>query len=208
MIKSRKQMNQLKALSVIHSYATLKNSPSIIFNSNFFEKCKNKGTFNFIVSYFLQSILPNSGVTDGYHLLRLFLGLSHSLNWILADCESFTEALNDLSEDIRKIVLLQIKIEVEEYYSNNYLTEEWRYSKMLASIHKDNKVIARDINYQGFLNIVGVPGKKWQLMRFNNISNYSSVVVPGFCSGCNKEQPFLVNVYEYFNRIIGAHRSR
>jgi hypothetical protein len=195
-----------KALSVIRSYASLKDSASITFISNFFDKCMNKGTFDFVVSYFLQSIMPNSRITDGYHLLRLFFGQSHSLNWILADCESFIETLTNLDENIRKIVLLEIKMEVEEYYNNNYLTEEWQYSKMIDDIHKNNKVIARDIHYRGFLNIVGIPGKKWQSMKFNNISNYSNVVVPGFCSGCNKEQPFLVNVYEYFNRIVAAHK--
>ena len=96
-------------------------------------------------------------------------------------------------------------MEVEEYYKNNYLTKDWQYSKMIDDIYKNSKVIDRDIHHQGFLNIVGIPGEKWQLMRFNNISNYSNVVVPGFCSGCNKEQPFLVNVYEYFKRIVAAH---
>jgi hypothetical protein len=42
-------------------------------------------------------------------------------------------------------------------------------------------------------------------MRFNNISNYSIVVVPGFCTGCGTEQPFMVDIYEYLNRIISAH---
>ena len=195
-----------KILNVIHSYATLKDSASITFISNFFDRCKKRGTFNSIVSYFLESIMTNSTITDGYHLLRLFLGQSHSLNWILADCESFIEALNSLDENIRKIVLFEIKMEVEEYYNNNYLTEDWQYSKMIDDIYKNSRVIAQDIHYQGLLNIVGIPGKKWQLMRFNNISNHSNVVVPGFCSGCNKEQPFLVHVYKYFNRIIAAHR--
>jgi hypothetical protein len=195
-----------KILNVIHSYATLKDSASITFISNFFDRCKKRGTFNSVVSYFLESIMTNSTITDGYHLLRLFLGQSHSLNWILADCESFIEALNSLDENIRKIVLFEIKMEVED----------WQYSKMIDDIYKNSRVIAQDIHYQGLLNIVGhyqgllnivgIPGKKWQLMRFNNISNHSNVVVPGFCSGCNKEQPFLVHVYKYFNRIIAAHR--
>lgn len=194
-----------KVLNVIHYFVIVKDSASVIFISNFFDICKNKGTFDSVISYFLGLILPKSRITDGYHLLRLFLGLSHSLNWILADREAFFEALDDLDEGFRKIVLFQIKMEIEEYYNSNYLTEEWKHSKMIYDIYRNNKEFTRDIHFHDFLNIVAVPGKKWQLMRFNNIINYSNVVVPGFCSSCNKEQPFVIDVFEYFNRIIAAY---
>jgi hypothetical protein len=68
--------------------------------------------------------LPNSRVNNGHELLRLFLGMSHSVNWILSDSETFFDVLCKLDEETRRIVLFQIKMEIEEYYNSNYLTEE------------------------------------------------------------------------------------
>jgi hypothetical protein len=43
--------------------------------------------------------------------------------------------------------------------------------------------------------------KHWEIMRYNNISNYSTVTVPGFCSGCNSEVPFQYDIINYFHSL-------
>jgi hypothetical protein len=43
--------------------------------------------------------------------------------------------------------------------------------------------------------------KRWEIMRYNNISNYSTVTVPGFCSGCNSEVPFQYDIINYLHSL-------
>jgi hypothetical protein len=43
--------------------------------------------------------------------------------------------------------------------------------------------------------------KRWEIMRYNNINNYSTVTVPGFCSGCNSEVPFQYDIINYLHSL-------
>ena len=44
---------------------------------------------------------------------------------------------------------------------------------------------------------MAISGRKWQLMRFNNIANYTKVVIPGFCVSCKSENPFVLSIIDY-----------
>jgi hypothetical protein len=119
-------------------------------------------------------------------------------------------------------------MEIEEYYKENYLQEELR----IMEFHKEEvrrkekegrkligipggiaiippiitnsnrKVIAEREDYS---KLITIPGKEWHLMRFNNISDYSTVTIPGFCSRCNTEGAFLYDTRRYLDSIISFY---
>ena len=47
----------------------------------------------------MKTILPNAHISHGKDLIALFLGLSHSLNWILPDPKLFYETLDELDKE-------------------------------------------------------------------------------------------------------------
>jgi hypothetical protein len=194
-------------IEIIDSFVKIRNSSILIFITKFLAKCKQKGTFPHIIHYFMNAVLPWSKISNGRELLRLFLGLSHSLNWILADTDIFYESLYELDEETKKITLFQFKMEIEEYYNNNYLTDGWEVAKINQEIMRKTfpEIMSLDNINNNYSNVTIIPGKKWEIMRFNNISDYSKVTIPGFCNVCNSDQPFLLDTFEYLNDIVGAH---
>jgi hypothetical protein len=195
-------------IEIIDSFVKTRNSSIPIFVTKFLAKCKQKGTFPHIIHYFMNAVLPWSKVNNGRELLRLFLGLSHSLNWILADPDAFYDSLNELDEETKRITLFQFKMEIEEYYNNNYLIDGWEVGKINQEIMKKivPEITSLDKINNNYSNVTIIPGKKWEIMRFNNISDYSKVTIPGYCAVCNSDQPFLLDTIEYLNDIVGAHR--
>jgi len=168
-------------LEIIDAYARTRDSYSLTFITKFFNKCREKGTLKRILFNFIYSGMPNSKIQSGQEFLRLFLGLDHSVNWILADHASFLETINELDEETRQIVLSQFKMEIEEYYNNNYLTQEHKLGKLISIITTNilskkcgNQKYAEsfaDNQAYDFRNIVAIPGKQWQSLSFKNFTN-------------------------------------
>ena len=121
--------------------------------------------------------------------------------------DAFYRALSELDEGTKKIILLQFKMEIEEYYNRNYLTDGWKMTKLIQDImQKKVPEIMSQHNINNYSNAISMPGRKWEIMRANNISDCYKVTIPGFCNGCNSDQPFLLDIFEYLNDIVGAHR--
>lgn len=196
-------------------------SYTVLFVNKFFKKCMQKGSFNFIVAFFLSSILPYYTVYTGKDLLLLFLGIRSPLNWILAAPDVFLETLNDLDRRARMVMLFQFKKEIERYHEENYLSEESEISKLNKKISL--QVSKQDIrtrlansgqlagNHQvsidenGLSNIVRIPGKEWQMTQIFNIDNYLDVSIPGYCNNCKEHRSIHVDIFAYLNSIIYAH---
>lgn len=96
-----------------------------------------------------------------------------------------------MNVEAKNFMLLQFKLEIEEYYDKYYLVpyisrtayEQYHTIKSRYSVNET------------------VPGKEWQIMRINNISNYHNVVIPGFCYKCQTEYPFIVSICDYLNHL-------
>jgi hypothetical protein len=119
------------------------------------------------------------------------------LNWILAAPQIFQETLNDLDAETKRLVLFQFKMEIEEYHRNHHLKE-------VVEVRELNKKLARGNKHFHYdhLDIVMYPGKGWQLMHLDNISDHSKVVIPGYCSQCNSESSFLYDINTYLKQIM------
>jgi hypothetical protein len=171
---------------LIYKCVEISDSYTLLFVNKFFEKCMQKSRFDFIVEFFLSSILPWHTLSTGGDLLLLFLGIRSPLNWIIADPEAFIETLMELNAEVRAIILFQFKKEIEEYYNANYLREELaakefneklvlesrkknlRMNQLESSRWSVSKDTASNQNDE-ISNIIRIPGKEWQETQFYNI---------------------------------------
>jgi hypothetical protein len=97
----------------------------LVFIINFFKNCIEIGVFGNIIRFFIDMVLSNSTIDKGRSLLGLFLGLDHLLYWVAAQPQMFLKTLQDLDQDTKKIILFQLKMEIEEYHHTNYLCHDW-----------------------------------------------------------------------------------
>ena len=134
--------------------------------------------------------------------MKLFFGLSNSLNWILANPEIFLETLAELGEQ-KKALLFQFKMEIEYYYDKRFLDEALAVGELNADRAKIDNIIKTEPNYFDFIS---VPEKNWQNARIDNIDDHTKVVVPSTCAVCKSNQTFLVNILEYLECFRYAHR--
>lgn len=79
-------------------------SETIAHISDLVDKCTQASDsyINFIVAFFLSSILPYYTIYTGKDLLLLFLGIRSPLNWILAIPDLFVETLNELDKKSKR----------------------------------------------------------------------------------------------------------
>jgi len=133
--------------------------------------------------------------------LKLILGVRHSLNWIILFPDSFLDTIQELDDETKKLILFHFKMEIEEYYKENYLVEELKIMEFHNEYARRERKGRKIIDIPGVISIIppiigeredyskliAIPGKEWHLMRFNNISDYSTVTIPGFCIRCNTE---------------------
>ena len=203
-------------LESINSSNKTKESFSLIFINNFFKNRAKIGIFSDVIRFFVDVVLSDSAIDMGRDLLGLFLGLDRLLYWLASQPQIFIKTLQDLDLDTKKIILFQLKMEIEEYHRTNYLTNDWgqisfsfiangddKYYGITKNIRLKNGQEITQIDHSGDCSYMTIiPGSKWQMMRFNNISDYSKVCIPGFCTNCRSEQSFTVDILEYLYSII------
>ncbi len=186
-------------LNILESYSNVNDSFIMAFITRFFNKEFERGRFGFIIDFFVRTIVPQYRVENGRDLLKLFLGLRHSLNWIIVSPDTFFDTLYELDEETKKLALFHFKMEIEEYYKENYLVEELR----IMEFHvRNRKIIAQRDDYS---KLISVPGREWHLIRFNNISDYSTVTIPAFCGRCRTEGVFLYDTKRYLDCVIASY---
>jgi hypothetical protein len=184
---------RLKAIeevfTLIDSFTSSKDSYVLKFLNKFFVKCLNSNYFQECVDLFYYSSLRNMEMAKGQELLRLFTKIGHPLNWIFPCPTIFTKTLDEIEdEDMKKIIFFHFKMEIEEYYNKYYLVSYLTRYSLSYKTHYSSKM--------------AISGRKWQLMRFNNIANYTKVVIPGFCVSCKSENPFVLSIIDYLVALV------
>lgn len=184
-------------LDIIDFYSKINDSYSLAFVNKFCKKCNEKGNFIHIIAFFMETILPRYNISNGRDLVVLFTGLRHSLNWILADPHVFYETLDGLDEEAKKVLLYQFKMEIEEYHHQNYLVLD------LPALEFNTKPSPN----HSYSNTLVVPGKEWQVIRFNNIADHSKVTIPAYCETCKSDRSFIIDISAYLKSITYAHNT-
>jgi hypothetical protein len=206
----RKAENNI--LTAVEVLLQARDSYLLAFIYAFFRKCAEKGFFVVVINYFLTKILKTKRLDDGEELLQLFLGLDMCINWIQADSEAFLGTINELDNKSRKMVLF--KTEIEEYYEKHYLKYEWQMRKLVREISSDAAQTNDTLNMNpkelfAFRNepyvervMIGIPGKKWLETRYSYCSEHTKLVLPGICANCRKEEPFIIDIFQFFKCLV------
>lgn len=191
--KSADEEKRMKAVQKVFeiddSFTQSKESFVLTFLSAFFKRAMSSKRFSDIIDFFYHS-LRGQEIAIGQQVIRLFTKINHPLHWIFSHSEVFVIAFDELSVEAKNVMLLQFKLEIEEYYNKYYLVSYVTRTTYEQYRRKARYAVNRTI-----------PGKEWQRMRFNNISNYNNVVVPGFCYECQTEYPIIVNSSDYLRKL-------
>lgn len=186
-----------KILELIKSFADANKSYTMDFVYRFFRKCNENGVYDKIILYFSEVILPNSQIYNGRDLLKLFLGTTNICNWILPFPDIFLSILEECEQVEKNMVLFRIKMDIEEYYNQNYLREEIDIIEFNMGVTK-----LKDITEErDQANFISVPGKEWENVRYHSAGNVLLVAVPAFCSTCKSDRVFLIDIFCYLNNF-------
>ncbi len=174
----------------------------------FFRKCEKARSFAQIVFHFVAFVLPTIDSRDSKDILLSFLGHKLIVNWILLDESSFYQAMGTLDEVDKKLVYFKIKMEIENYYMENYLRSAWLTSKVNASAYigsRPDQIQSVSSNLEEFSKTVGLPSKQWQKVRLDHANDSSKIVVPGSCIICKLDKAVIVDVDNYLKSIPQAY---
>jgi hypothetical protein len=192
--KSEDEEKRTKAVKqvfeIVDTFTQSKESFVLTFLSVFFKEVMSRKRFADIIDFFYHS-LRHYEIAIGQQVIRLFTKINHPLHWIFPFPEVFVRALDVMNVEAKNFMLLQFKLEIEEYYNKCYLVS---YVSRIAYEQYHTIESRYSVNKT-------VPGKEWQLMRINNISNYNNVVVPSFCYKCQTEYPLVVSIYDYLTHL-------
>jgi hypothetical protein len=189
-------------LDIGRSLSNVKHSYTLEFLNRFFSKCSEQKKLRSIINYFIEVILPTTRINKGTDLFGMFYGFSDSLNWLLAEPSVFLEVLEEISQETKKVLLFQFKMEIENYYDKNY-----RYNELkLAKFNNNQDIVYGLDSDRHYFDFISIPGKTWQLMRLHNVGDHSRVVVPANCEKCRSESAFLMDTLHYLENFRHCRR--
>jgi hypothetical protein len=61
------------------------------------------------------------------------------------------------------------------------------------------------LEIEGYYDIY-LSNKEWEIVRYRNIANYSSVTIPGYCNKCEEETAFQYDILEYIRSMYEIKR--
>jgi hypothetical protein len=156
-----------RAILLISTYLKHNNASTFLFLSNFFTKCEQERWY---------------GNKDFIHMLRvLFSYLYHSGEFNIRQARLAVMCIPTLYEDLEDIF----------FQTLNELDEQTR--KLLLLQFKMD--IEADYSYKHQMDTEIV--REWELMRFENIQNYSKVTLSGYCQECKLSYPFVMDIFEF-----------
>ena len=133
-----------------------------------------------LFSYF-SSIFPifiTALIKGEFHLVRLILLITLTNHKEISVI--FFDSLRNLNEKIQKLILLQIKLDIESGFN---------WSMEMMGVKPESVARYRIGKLSGPI--------EWEKLRYKNISNYNVVTLFGFCIKCNKFYPFTYNTLEF-----------
>ena len=195
-----------KIISLLESISKRSDSSLIRFVLLFFRKCEK--IFGSIVSHYVNFVLPTIDSGESKDILLSFLGVKCIVNWVLFHKRYFYQALLTLDELDRINVMFEIKMEIENYYSENYLKTAFR----VAKINSDGYVRAvpsqtenAGSRLEEFSKTIGLAPMFWQKVRMEHAKDVSKLIVPGSCIMCKSDKAVIVDFNNYLNSIQDAY---
>jgi hypothetical protein len=196
--KDEEQNNAIKqVIDIINSIKEHNDSALVLFIIELLNQLWKNNKTSFIIQHFER--LLRLELNSGNDFLSYLLGIKQFINWFIVDEEIPFKILEKLPKDKRKIILFNLKTEIEYYYQQNYLIKDDFFKKNFLPVSINNS------NYGGLINSMAIPSAYWEETRMKYINLFSKVVVPSYCNACNSHRAFVLEIADYLKSIVRAH---
>jgi hypothetical protein len=126
-------------------------------------------------------------IDNGNDFLSHLLGSKYLIYWFFVNEKIPFKILECLSKDKRKIILFNLKTEIEYYYQQNYLLQDGHFLKNCKLI-----------------NSGVISSSYWENTRIKYIDSFSKVVIPSYCKVCNSHRAFVLDIIDYLKAVLRA----
>ena len=193
-----KQNNAIKQIiDIVNSIKEQNDSAIILFITELLNQLWQNNKTSSIIEHLERLLMLE--LNNGNDFLSSLLGIKYFIYWFIVDEELFFKILENLTEDKRNIILVNLKTEIEYYYQQNYLIKD-------ADLKNNSlPVIVNNFHYGDLINSGVVPSAYWENTRLKYIDSFSKVVVPSYCDVCNSHRAVVVDVIDYLKSVGRAH---
>ena len=199
--KKEEKNNAIKEIiDIINSLKEQNDSTIVLFITELLNQLWENNKKSSIIQHFERLLMLE--LNNGNDFLSSLLGIKYFIYWFIVEEEISFKILENLTEDKRKIILMNLKTEIEYYYQQNYLIKD-------ADFLKNNFLPWRinNFNYGDLNNSGAVPSAYWENTRIKYIDSFSKIVVPSYCNVCNSHRAFVVDVADYLKSVGEAHSN-
>ena len=192
------QNNAIKhIIDIVTSIKEQNDSAIILFITELLNQLWVNNKKSSIIQHFERLLMLE--LNNGNDFLSSLLGIKYFIYWFIVDEELSFKTLENLTEDKRKIILVNLKTEIEYYYQQNYLVQEDYVLKINSQPFTNS-----NFNYGDLINSGAIPRAYWENTRFEYINSFSKIVVPSYCDVCNSHRAFVIDVTDYLKSVIRA----
>lgn len=185
--KEKEKIESIKEIiDIVNSIKEHNDSAVVIFIAELLNQLWQKDKISLIIHHFER--LFHLELNKGNDFLSSLLGIKYFIYWFIINEEISFKILERLPNAKRKVILFNLKTEIEYYYQQNYLLKDDYF-----------------LNIGNLMNNGVIPSAYWENTRMRYINSFSKVVVPSYCDKCNSHRVFVIDIAEYLKAVIRAH---
>jgi hypothetical protein len=182
-------------IDIVNSLKEHNDSAIVLFITELLNQLWENDELNSIILHFER--LSRLELNKGNDFLSSLLGIKYFIYWFIITPDISFKILENLPEDKRKIILFNLKTEIEYYYQQNYLLKASYVIKTSSQ-----PFIINNFNYVDLSNSGVIPSADWENTRIKYINSFSKVVVPSYCDICNSHRAFVADVTDYLKSVV------
>ena len=192
------QNNAIKhIIDIVTSIKKQNDSAIILFITELLNQLWKNNKKSYIIQHLERLLMLE--LNTGNDFLSYLLGIKYFIYWFILDEKISFKILKNLTEDKRKIILINLKTEIEYFYQQNYLSKDYILKKDFLPFPSNN------FNYGDLITSGVIPTAYWENTRIKYIDSFSKVVVPSYCNVCNSPRAFVVDVVDYLKSVVEAY---
>jgi hypothetical protein len=198
-IKEEEKNNAIsEIIDIVNSIREQNDSAIVLFITELLNQLWENNKKSSIIRHLERLLMLE--LNNGNDFLSHLLGIRYFIYWFIVDEELSFKILENLTEDKKKIILVNLKTEIEYYYQQNYLIKDNYCLK-----NNCQPFIINNLNYGDLIHNGAIPNEYWENTRIKYINSFSKVVVPSYCNVCNSHRVFVVEVADYLKAVVRAH---
>jgi hypothetical protein len=157
--KDEEQNNAIKqVIDIVTSIKEQNDSAIILFITELLNQLWKNNKKSSIIQHFDRLLMLE--LNNGNDFLSSLLGIKYFIYWFIVDEEISFKILENLTEDKRKIILVNLKTEIEYYYQQNYLIKDVDFLKNFPI-----PLLIHNFNYGDLINSGAIPSAYWENTR-------------------------------------------